>query len=152
MGVEGINAVRRVLAILRKKYQNCSAVTGYTQSYALAVHESVGMVLKGQPRPSPRKGFYWDPQGQAYAKYLERPARENSTLIGDIARKAVMAGFSFEQGLVMGALFLQRISQLHVPVEMGALKASAFTATEKKADAAARAAFTASESIRNSTP
>lgn len=47
---------------------------GYTASYALYVHEQVGMVLKGQPRPSGR-GAFWDPQGQAYAKFLEEPMR-----------------------------------------------------------------------------
>jgi len=50
---------------------------GYTASYALFVHESVGMVLKGQPRtPSPpHQGQYWDPQGRGQAKFLEEPAR-----------------------------------------------------------------------------
>ena len=47
---------------------------GYTVAYALYVHEAVGMVLKGLPRPSGR-GKYWDPQPQASAKFLEEPAR-----------------------------------------------------------------------------
>ena len=47
---------------------------GYTAAYALYVHESVGMVLKGLPRPG-GKGFYWDPQGRAQAKFLEEPVR-----------------------------------------------------------------------------
>lgn len=47
---------------------------GYTASYALFVHEAVGMVLAGQPRPQGR-GLYWDPQGQAQAKFLETPMR-----------------------------------------------------------------------------
>lgn len=50
------------------------AVVGYTASYALYVHEAVGMVLKGQPRAGGR-GRYWDPQGRAQAKFLEEPAR-----------------------------------------------------------------------------
>lgn len=45
---------------------------GYTASYALYVHEQVAMKLKGQPRPSGR-GKFWDPQGRAYAKFLEEP-------------------------------------------------------------------------------
>ena len=50
---------------------------GYTASYAVYVHEAVGMVLKGQPRrPNPpHKGRYWDPQGQTQAKFLEQPWR-----------------------------------------------------------------------------
>lgn len=47
---------------------------GYTASYAMYVHEQVAMKLKGQPRPS-GKGAFWDPQGQAYAKFLEEPMR-----------------------------------------------------------------------------
>lgn len=54
-----------------------SVDVGYTASYALYVHEKVGMVLRGQPRrPSPPHiGKYWDPQGQGQAKFLEAPAR-----------------------------------------------------------------------------
>lgn len=48
---------------------------GYTAAYALYVHEAVGMVLKGKPRPAPSKGRYWDPQGKAQAKFLEEPSR-----------------------------------------------------------------------------
>lgn len=48
---------------------------GYTAFYALFVHEMVQMKLKGKPRPGGR-GLFWDPQGQAQAKFLERPARE----------------------------------------------------------------------------
>lgn len=55
-----------------------SVDVGYTASYALYVHEKVGMVLRGQPRrPSPPHiGKYWDPQGQGQAKFLEAPARK----------------------------------------------------------------------------
>lgn len=45
---------------------------GYTAAYAGYVHELVAMKLKGLPRPSGR-GLFWDPQGQAYAKFLEEP-------------------------------------------------------------------------------
>lgn len=59
---------------------------GYEAAYALFVHEAVGMVLKGQPRPGgtvksgkrkgqPKRGKYWDPQDRAQAKFLEQPAR-----------------------------------------------------------------------------
>ncbi len=56
---------------------NTEVFVGYTAAYALYVHELVGMVLQGQPRvPSPPHiGNYWDPQGQAQAKFLEAPFR-----------------------------------------------------------------------------
>ncbi len=57
-----------------------SVTVGYTALYALFVHELVKMKLKGKPRPKREKGgktrgFYWDPQGRAQAKFLEAPAR-----------------------------------------------------------------------------
>ena len=57
---------------------------GYTAAYALFVHEAVGMKLKGVPRGAAEKGakgyrgHYWDPQGQAQAKFLEEPLRRLS--------------------------------------------------------------------------
>lgn len=53
---------------------------GYTAAYAVFVHEAVAMKLRGLPRkPSPpHKGRYWDPQGQARAKFLEEPLRRLS--------------------------------------------------------------------------
>jgi hypothetical protein len=51
------------------------AKVGYTAMYALFVHENVEMKLKGQPRPAPHKGSYWDPQGRAQSKFLEQPMR-----------------------------------------------------------------------------
>lgn len=51
---------------------------GYTAPYALAVHESVGMVLRGKPRPKGHVGNYWDPAPQAQAKFLEQPSRDTA--------------------------------------------------------------------------
>ncbi len=48
---------------------------GYTAKYALWVHE-MPMKLKGQKRKGKKaKGKYWDPQGRASNKFLEKPAR-----------------------------------------------------------------------------
>lgn len=58
----------------RGKGLNTIVIVGYTASYAPYVHEAVGMVLKGQPRPKNR-GKYWDPQNRAQAKFLEEPYR-----------------------------------------------------------------------------
>jgi len=62
---------------------------GYTASYALFVHEKVGMVLRGQLRsPSPpHQGRYWDPQGRAQAKFLETPARTMAPQLMTIIRR-----------------------------------------------------------------
>lgn len=49
-------------------------IVGYTANYAAAVHEKIGMKLKGKPRPS-GKGVYWGPKGEA--KFLEKPFRES---------------------------------------------------------------------------
>lgn len=48
---------------------------GYTAAYAIYVHENVEMRLRGEPRPAPHKGRYWDPQGRGQSKFLEEPAR-----------------------------------------------------------------------------
>lgn len=45
-------------------------VVGFGTDYALAVHEAPG-TLKGEPRANGR-GLYWDPQGQAEPKFLEK--------------------------------------------------------------------------------
>lgn len=58
---------------------------GYTAAYALYVHEAVGMVLKGQPRPS-GKGNYWDPAGRGQAKFLEEPYRRLTPELRKIIR------------------------------------------------------------------
>jgi len=63
---------------------NTEVNVGYTASYAIYVHESVEMKLKGQPRPHPHKGQYWDPQGRGQAKFLEEPARRLRTTLRQI--------------------------------------------------------------------
>lgn len=68
-----------------------AAVVGYTAEYAPWVHEAPG-TLKGQPRPkrkgsSANRGKYWDPQGRAEPKFLEKSAKENEkNILEDIRR------------------------------------------------------------------
>lgn len=50
------------------------AETGFTEEYALYVHENMEQTLEGQPRPS-GLGTYWNPGGP---KYLERAVNENA--------------------------------------------------------------------------
>lgn len=76
-------------------------------------------------------GRFWDPQGQAQAKFLEAPARKLGPLLGSIVRQALKAGKTFEQAMLLAGLRLQRESQLLVPVDTGNLKNSAFTRLDK---------------------
>lgn len=106
---------------------NVSVLVGFTAAYALAVHENEGQVLKGLPRPS-GLGEYWGPDGQP--KFLEQPARELASEISAIIVNALKSGLTMLQALLMGGFRLQREAQLHVPIEYGNLRASAFTRQE----------------------
>jgi hypothetical protein len=130
--IRGADKVVQTLAQREKgQPRKVSVVVGYRSNYALHVHENREMRLRGQKRSKPRKGFYWDPQGKAQAGFLETPFRRHQGRIGEIIWKTVENGGSLEQGLVMAGLFLQRESQMMVPVDTGKLKASAFTEVEK---------------------
>lgn len=61
-------------AEVKGKGFDAKGTVGYTAPYAAAVHEKVEMKLQGEPRPGGR-GFFWDPQGRAQAKFLEAPSR-----------------------------------------------------------------------------
>lgn len=82
-------------------------VVGYTQSYALEVHERVDIPHKNGKQ----------------AKYLEGPARTYEREIVAL----VNSEKELKDGLLKAGLFLQRVSQEVVPVDTGALRASAFT-------------------------
>jgi ABC-type sulfate/molybdate transport systems ATPase subunit len=117
--------------LANKEKPKTTVVVGYTAKYALAVHEKVGMILKGQSRKSGSgKGKYWDPQGKAKAKFLEDPARTERKEIARVIQQAMQAGIPFDKALLLGGLRLQRESQKQVPVDLGNLKASAFTQKE----------------------
>ena len=112
--IEGVKELIAKLRFMAKKYPNVRGMVGYTQSYAVYVHENL-------------ESFH--PNGQA--KYLEHPAREMAEDILDTIAQALSRGLPFEEALMLGCLFLQRESQLLVPVDTGALRASAFSRTEK---------------------
>jgi hypothetical protein len=111
-----------------------SVFVGYTQKYAIYVHEVPAYHEVGND------------------KFLERPARTLQRELGDIVRKVARRGGTLKQGLVMAGLRLQRESQKQCPVDTGALKASAFTATEEKLEQTAAMAFLRSERVRQSEP
>lgn len=98
------------------KDDDSSVVVGYTQAYAIYVHENMEAI---------------HPVGQA--KFLEHPARELSDggVLSGIVYEAMRKGKSMLQGLIVAGERLQRESQKLVPVDTGALKGSAFTRVEK---------------------
>lgn len=116
LGLEKLVAKLREKAAKSLSESGGSVVVGYTQAYAIHVHENLEAI---------------HPVGQA--KYLEEPARQMSgdgTFSG-IVFGAVNKGKTLMQGLLMAGLRLQRDSQKLVPVDTGALKGSAFTRLEQ---------------------
>lgn len=112
-----VEGLQRLVQQLRAKAaglkdMNVSVQVGYTQSYAIYVHENMEAV---------------HPVGQA--KFLEQPAREmsNSGQLGATVRKNLQAGKTMSQSLLIAGLLLQRESMKLCPVDTGALRASAFT-------------------------
>lgn len=112
--ITGVEAVRAALRARLKKGFGASVIVGYTQAYAIYVHENLEA---------------HHPVGQA--KFLEQPAREEADKLGEIVATAVKKGSTLPEALLLAGLYLQRASQLLVPVDTGALKGSAFTRLEK---------------------
>lgn len=114
-----IEGVKAVIAQLRKLAQavkdvKTSVIVGYTQNYALFVHENMTA---------------HHPVGQS--KYLEAAIRMHQKEIAKIVQQTYIRTKNMEKSLLMGGFFLQRKSQELVPVDTGALKGSAFTRVDK---------------------
>lgn len=89
-------------------------VVGYTAEYAGQVHEDLATEHKiGE------------------AKFLEKPAYLLGSELSRVALNVIKLGGTLQQGLLAAGLRLQRESQLLVPVDTGALRASAFTEERK---------------------
>lgn len=120
-----ITGVKKVISLLQKKLkENAENPTpqvsvGYTQAYALYVHENmeVSLTLKNV-----RAG-----RG---AKYLETPYRQMMTSMVQHIRDGLKARKPLAKLLMVEGLLLQRASQKLVPIDTGALRASAFTRLE----------------------
>lgn len=113
---------------VRVKRTDKAVVVGYTQAYALEVHEN----LEAKHRPGKQ------------AKYLEEPARLYQQDIARIVASTYRETKDLGLSMLRGALFLLRKSQEIVPVDTGALKASGYVdyeqnKTEAQAQARARA-------------
>lgn len=137
MKIEGLDRLRAKMAKLRERYgkePRVTTVVGFTQRYALTVHEDLEA---------------HHPVGQA--KYLEEPARQlsNSGELGQTVEKGVKAGLTLQQSLAVGGLRLQREAQdPYTPVDTSALKASGFTCQESELEQVSAEAFAKSEAIR----
>lgn len=139
--MEGFERVQQTLLRMARKYSDgpiTTVVVGYTANYAIHVHENIEMKGKGLPRRKTLssgknvkgRGFYWDPQGKAQAKFLEQPARELKREFSRIITTACKNGARLDKALLIAGLRLQRESQQLVPIDTGNLKASAFTRQE----------------------
>lgn len=115
MKVDSIKTVQKLkeLQAKAKAGDGRSVIVGYTQSYAIFVHE-----MRGNKHPVGRAGYLLD------------VARE---MRGELAR-VVAAAYARTRdtlkSLLVGGLRLQRESQRNCPVDTGALRASAFTRPE----------------------
>ena len=69
----------------RKFGREIGVKLGYGVSYAVYVHEALG-ILKGQPRPKGR-GRFWDPQGMAQPQFLRNALTEKSGTVLAIIQK-----------------------------------------------------------------
>lgn len=108
-----------------------TVVVGYTQEYALEVHERTDVKRRvGQP------------------KFLEQAARDNEKQIVSMVSNSKPKELA--DNLLKAGLLIQRESQKLCPVDTSALRASAFTSMEENVDQAASEAEAKSDAIRRS--
>ena len=133
MKVGGLSKLQSMLQKLQRKAKEAEATVqvGFTQKYAVYVHENIGSYHK---------------VGQA--KFLEVPARSLQTELRRIISEVYQQTGSMRQALLMAGYRLQREAQLLTPVDTSALKASAYTAMDSEANTVADAAYAKSEQIR----
>jgi hypothetical protein len=114
LGIPELNAKLRAIGIKSKKNNVGAVYVGYTQHYAIYVHEV---------QAKHKEGKQW--------KYLEAPFRRLAPIVVPaLVAKVYEATGSLLKGLLVAGLRIQRESQLIVPIDTSALKASAFTARE----------------------
>lgn len=130
--VTGIKEVQRALTKLSKAHIGENIVVGFTQNYAIYVHEN-----RGSRHTTGKAGFLLD-------NAIELRGEMAST-IAEVTRKTG----SVEKGLAVAGTRLQAAAQEDTPVDLGALKASAFTARESDLEAAVKAAFEKGNKKRN---
>ena len=111
------------------KADNIIVVVGYSQSYALEVHERTDVKRRvGQP------------------KFLETAARSLESDIRNMIRRAGREKLA--EAMLRAGLLIQREAQKLTPVDTSALRASAFTTTEDKLEQVSNEARTRAEQIQ----
>ncbi len=116
--IEGMEKVIQGFHKAEGKYSKTpavDAVVGFTQSYALYVHED----MEAQ-----------HPNG-GQAKFLEQPMRQYRSELLDMVAESLKKGITLDLALLKAALRLLREAQKLCPVKTGALRASGFAALEK---------------------
>ena len=115
-GVEGVIQFNTNLGTIanRAKKGDVAVIVGYTQNYAVYVHEDL------QATHAPGK----------QAKYLEQPLVDNSKTLQTIIAEVFVRTDNMELSLLTAGMRLQRESQKIVPIDTGALRGSAFTRKE----------------------
>lgn len=130
-----VNNITSLTAKLKKlareaKEQENVVVVGYSQRYAIWVHETNKNYRVGQ----------W--------KYLEDPNRRLQSTLRAIIVQVYKKTRSMKQALLVAAFRLLRESQELCPEDTGALRASGYVAMESEEQQVAAAAFARSETIR----
>ena len=124
-----LDKLRRYCKEHRRRPENIVVVVGYSQSYALEVHERTDVSRRvGGP------------------KFLENALRKNENRVREALRRAKIE--EMPDAMVRVGLLIQRDSQLECPVDTSALRASAYTALQAEADRAATEANSRAEVIR----
>lgn len=124
------NQLRTHGSWLRVSSGEVSVTVGFTQFYALYVHEI----------NAPHKVGQW--------KFLETAAKRNRRNVALNIERALNQKASFQNALMIGGLLIQREAQLLTPVDTSALKASAFTCPTNEVEAVSETAYRRSEAIR----
>ena len=135
--LEGLQNLRNALInkVRKAKGDNDVVIVGFTQNYAIFVHEDMNAEHK---------------EGKS-AKYLEKAYVLIYPAIPYIVSQALRNGKSVTQGLIIAGLRIQRAAMKVVPIDTGALRASAFTSKQKMVDFVASAAYLRGEATRKAT-
>ncbi len=122
LGFKELSSALNRLSRKSKNRDDGSVIVGYTANYALHVHETLEPA-----EDATRKAR--NAAGGQQGKFLEQPARTETRKMKEIVEEAAPR-VGIVQALLVAGLFLQRASQLLVPVDTGNLKGSAFTRKE----------------------
>lgn len=113
VNVKKVLDAMQLLAAKAKGEKDPKGTVGYTQTYAVYVHED-------------REAYH----KRGRAGFLLDVARELEGVLAKIVRDALKAGKGLRVAVTLASLKLQRESQRACPVDTGALRNSAFTRVE----------------------